>query len=192
MEKNNLLESVRDIIGMLFNGGLKSCYQEIIYLFENYSDKDELQYIIFALEEIKETTPILNLKIKNYKLNKIISVIDTPYFLIPRNDGFIHIDALEPMKSYFTLPESLIPLIIIDNIPKKNADIFKLATIKNIDNKKYINYRTFEIDPTGRVLKLLKEEDIFSADIQTSQEIYAGILGDILVNLEKEITLNDL
>jgi hypothetical protein len=161
MEKDNLLEFVRDITAKLLNEGLSSCYKDILYLFENYADKEELQYIIFALEEIKQTTSVLNLKIKDYKLNKIISLIDTPSFLIPQSDGFIHLDMLDSIKPYYSIPENLIPLIIFDNLPNSNIDIVKVSTEKIINDKKYINYRTFKIDEFGRVIQLIKEEDIF-------------------------------
>ena len=66
--------------------GLAPNYTEVIDFIDNNKDDDNLFYLFYALDYIKEDSLLLKLKIEQNKLNKIIQFLDIPQFLILQED----------------------------------------------------------------------------------------------------------
>ena len=198
MEKCNIQISLRDLMIRLMSQGLTPNYTEVIDFIDNNKDNDNLFYLFYVLDYIKEDSLLLKLKIEQNKLNKIIQFLNIPQFLIPQEDGFIHIDATSTEKfQYYKITPDILNLLKIDNIDYPEKGEFKEYyefTYKTEPNGEIIEYeRIFQFDYTGRVTKILsesqkkilEEKEFIKSNKESAKSIYNGIVGELFRDLLK-------
>ena len=198
MEKCNIQISLRDLMIRLMSQGLTPNYTEVIDFIDNNKDNDNLFYLFYVLDYIKEDSLLLKLKIEQNKLNKIIQFLDIPQFLIPQEDGFIHIDATSTEKiQYYKITPDILNLLKIDNIDYPEKGEFKEYyefTYKTEPNGEIVEYkRIFQFDYTGRVTKILsesqkkilEEKEFIKSNKESAKSIYNGIVGELFRDLLK-------
>lgn len=191
MEKYHLSISLRDLIAKLLNNGLESHYDEVIKFIDENKNYKEMYFLFYTLEHLKQNSIVLDLKIQEYKLHQINEFLNIPSFLLPKEDGFIHIDAEEEViKDYYELDSSMLPYIKIDNFTYPAFGQTKIFYETTYDNSKGYHtpvIREMEVDHMGRVINI-KTNRMSSAPnncVKPTEipNIYQGILGDILSNL---------
>lgn len=219
MECNNLSVYARDLISKLLDRGLEPSYQEVLTFITQYPNCNEIKYIIYALNYLKENSLMLELAIRNYELNQL-----TNFLLENQNDeimtcdnynqalcfqedgeGLIHFTRDNYPKNYYELTPELISKIRISDTtlpPQGKTKTYHERTYSSNHNQIYEHIRQFEIDHTGKILKVIHEEEIPQGDYQEHEkpinleykQIYGGILGDILLNIEasEKAGLDDL
>lgn len=219
MECNNLSTYARDLISKLLDRGLEPSYQEVLTFITKYPDCDEIKYIIYALNYLKENSLMLELAIRNYELNHL-----TAFLLENQGDeacqcenysqaaafkeddnGLIHFTRDNYPKNYYELtPELLSKIRIADTTmpPQGKTKTYHERTYSTDGGKMYEHIRQFEIDDQGKIVQVIHEEVIPQGDYQEHEkptnleykQIYGGILGDILLNIEssEKADLDDL
>ena len=115
--------------------GLAPNYTEVIDFIDNNKNDNNLFYLFYALDYIKEDSLLLKLKIEQNKLNKLIQFLDVPQCLIPQEDGFIHINAASTEKiQYYKITPDILNLLKIDNIDYPEKGDLKEYYEFNSDN----------------------------------------------------------
>ena len=198
MERCNIQISLRDLIIRLMSQGLAPNYTEVIDFIDNNKDDDNLFYLFYALDYIKEDSLLLKLKIEQNKLNKLIQFLDVPQFLIPQEDGFIHINAASTEKiQYYKITPDILNLLKIDNInyPEKgDLKEYYEFTYETKSNGEIIEHeRILQFDYTGKIIKILsesqkkilEEKKFIKSNKESAKSIYNGIVGELFEDLLK-------
>jgi hypothetical protein len=76
MEKHNILESLGSLIAKLLSDGLAPHYNEVLYAIDTYQDCEDLKYLVYTLNYLKEDSLLLKLKIQDYELKSIIKFLE--------------------------------------------------------------------------------------------------------------------
>lgn len=219
MECNNLSIYARDLISQLLDRGLEPSYQEVLSFITEHPDCDEIKYIIYALNYLKENSLMLELAIRNYELNRLTSFLlenqdgqtqvcseyDQSTCFREDADGLIHFTRENYPKNYYELTAELITKIRIKDTtmpPQGKSKTYHERTYSSHNGQTYEHVRQFEIDDEGRILRVIHEEEIPQGDYTEHKkptnleykQIYGGILGDILLNIEssEKADLDDL
>lgn len=217
MEKCNLSESLGSLITKLLSHGLTPCYDEVITFIDNCQDYEDLKYLIYTLNYLKEDSLLLKLKIQDYELRSIIKYLENLSSsscstsnmneLTPSKDGFIYIDASDiGEKEYYQIPNHLIGKIKLIHIDYPEEGLTKIYYERSIkkeeDGTVFEYYRELTFDHTGLVTKVspatrtpltnFKHKKPKNADT-----IYKGLVGELFDDLLKqaqntEVTINDL
>lgn len=221
MECNNLSIYARDLISKLLDRGLEPSYQEVLDFITKHPNCDEIKYIIYALNYLKENSLMLELAIRNYELNQLTSFLlenqenditaydndnyDQSMCFKEDKDGLIRFTRDNYPKNYYELtPELLSKIRITDTLmpPQGKTKTYHERTYSVENDRMFEHIRQFEIDDEGRILKIIHEEEILQGSYQEHEkptnleykQIYGGILGDILLNIEssEKADLDDL
>lgn len=218
MEKCNISESLRSLIIKLLSNGLAPHYNEVISFMNSCQNDEDLKYLIYALNYLKEDSLLLKLKIQDYELQTLIKYLEkaAPVSnnknelmitqLTPSEDGFIYIDASDSQeKKYYPIPKHLIGSIRLIHIDYPDSgltrDYFERSTKVEEDGKVFEYIRKFTFDSNGLVSDIeVIEKSLISAPRglrPNLDTIYKGLVGELFEDLLKqsqntEVTINDL
>lgn len=222
MEKHNILESLGSLIAKLLSDGLAPHYDEVLYAIDAYQDCEDLKYLVYTLNYLKEDSLLLKLKIQDYELKSIIKFLEnsgkdnsqknsckiTKNALTEAEDGFIYIDASDSFeKEYYPLSKNLIGKLRLKHIDYPEEGLTKIYYEYSIAKEKdgtileCVREITFDhngivtdISPVVRTpLNNFKPNKMKNAD-----SIYKGLVGELFEDLLKqqtqssEVTINDL
>ena len=219
MEKCNLSESLRSLITKLLSNGLTPHYDEVISFMNSCQNDEDLKYLIYTLNYLKEDSLLLKLKIQDYELQSLIKYLEEPSIcnnnkipklmttqLTPKEDGFIYIDASDAQeKEYYPIPKRLIGTIRLIHIdyPEQGLtrDYFERSQKTEEDGRVFEYIRKFTFDSNGFVSDIeVIEKSLISAPKGLKPNldtIYKGLVGELFDDLLKqsqntEVTINDL
>lgn len=222
MEKYNILESLGSLIAKLLSDGLAPHYDEVLCTIDTYQDYEDLKYLIYTLNYLKEDSLLLKLKIQDYELKSVIKFLEksgknnsqknsygiTKNALIEDKDGFIYIDASDSFeKEYYPLSKNLIGKLRLKHIDYPEEGLTKIyyeySIAKEEDGTILECVREITFDHNGMVtdispvvrtpLNNFKPNKMKNAD-----SIYKGLVGELFEDLLKqqiqssEVTINDL
>ena len=194
MEKHNLSISLRNLITKLLAQGLEPNYEEVLNFINNHSDYDEIYYLFYTLDHIKEDSLLLKLKIQEHKLHRIIRYLDMPQGIVPKDDGFIYIDATKARGQYYKITPEMRDRLKVVNIDYPEPGLTKTfyeVTLKEQDGTMFECNRPMEIDHNGKVIKMLSETHKplthpKYAQQESAETIYHGIVGELFEDLLKK------
>ena len=198
MENQNYSIDVKSIISNLLLQGLtQENYNNILEILNSTTDENIIIPLIITLDLIEKNSIFLKLKIKECKMHYINKILYMPYFLVPKENGLIYFDDNNYPTSYYALTDELISKIrfINVNIPSGETGIYKEKIIYFSNNLPYKCERILQLNSEGKIINVISENIYLinnEEEYSEKNDIYTGILADILKNNETYVTTEDL
>lgn len=217
MEKYNLLESLGSLIAKLLSDGLAPHYNEVLSAIDTYQNQEELKYLIYTLNYLKEDSLLLKLKIQDYELKSIIKFLENPSVnnsqslsstcqtykneLQEAEDGFIYIDASDSYeKEYYRLSKNLIGKLRLKHIDYPEEGLTKIyyeySIAKEEDGSTFECVREITFDHNGMVTDIspVTRTPLINVNkpirTENAESIYRGLVGELFEDLLKQQVQN--